>query len=294
MRRNDVIVTPTTKHPRVLEVERAIRLAGYDGDFSAMEALMSPDAILYAHCGGLMGGVHRGREGCLGNMRRLDALVGGTMHLDTIHTTGNDAFVVMFNRVTALRDREMPDGTRDRVELDEMMCAIWRFVDGQMVETTNYFHNAPAWDAFWRFDDYDACRSTPGSGGEATDELRDAIGRIARSGSIAPARSLLAPDVVAHIGGTSTISGTYTGLDEVLSVLDRVKVLCDGRFGVEAEQVLASEQYVAIFNRVRATRGGESIEDVVLTLWRIDAGRVVEVRVHVEDVDAWDRFWRGD
>ncbi|HZO37304.1 MAG TPA: nuclear transport factor 2 family protein [Solirubrobacteraceae bacterium] len=288
---NSTATATKEMHPRAKQVEDAIRLATYDGDFSAMEALISPDAVLYAHCKGPMGGVHRGRDACLGNFKHLDAFVNGSLHLDTLQTMGTDAFVVMHVRATAVRSREMIDGSIDRAELDEPISVTWRFVDGQCVEFFDHFHNPAAWDAFWRFDDYNAVKTPPSSGGVAAEKVTDTVERISREGNNDLLREFFSPDVVSDVDGNSPLGGIHEGIDSVLAGFGRVYELTGGQFTVEAEDVLANEHWATIFNRITATYNGNSIEHMFCTIWRIEDGKVTNVFLHFEDVEKWDAFW---
>lgn len=283
-------MTTTTPHPLGLAVESAITALAETGDFAPMEALISEDAVLYAHCGGSMGGIKRGRDNCLGNFKNLTALVDDSLRLDVTQLMATDSFVVMLNRATAHRERELLTEEIEAVDIDQMIAVIWRFQDGKCVEFHDHFADVESWDAFWRFDRMPD-RSGDAAAALTEAEVKDVVERISSAGDNTLLREFFSPDVVSYVDGHSPLGGEHVGIDAVLAGFGRVHELTGGNFSVVAEDVLVSENLATFFNRVTATRGGNTIEHIFSTTWRIERGHVVEVWVHFEDVEAWDAFW---
>jgi len=283
-------MTTTTEHPLGLAVRDAITALADTGDFGPMEALISEDAVLYAHCGGSMGGIKRGRENCLGNFKNLAALVDNSLRLEVTQRTATDSFVVMLNRATAHRERELLTEEIETVDLDQLIAVIWRFEDGKCVEFHDHFADTENWDAFWRFDRMPD-RTSSLKSTLTVDEIKGIVDRVSASGDSALLRDFLSPDVVSYVDGHSPLGGKHVGVDAVLASFDHTRDLADGAFSVVAEQVLVSRDLVTFFNRATASSGGRTIEQVLSTTWRIDGDRVVEIWVHFEDVSSWDAFW---
>ncbi|MDT0184002.1 nuclear transport factor 2 family protein [Microbacterium sp. ARD31] len=283
----------TTTHPLGLAVRSAINKVAYAGDFTEMEALVAEDAVLYAHCGGAMGGIHRGRDNCLNNFKNLSAFVNGSLRLDVVEIMADDSFVVMLNSATARRERELLTEEIEIVDIDQMIAVIWRFENGQCVEFFDHFSDPESWDAFWRFDRMPD-RSDRADSDLTREQVRDLVERMSNTGEDELLRSVFTAHVVSSVDGRSPIGGVAIGPDAVLRGLAQLRELADGTLRVTAETVLVAANLVTFFARVTATRNGRSIEQVLNTTWRFDRGRVAEVFVHFADVTAWDAFWRAD
>jgi ketosteroid isomerase-like protein len=250
-------------------------------DFSLMRELVAEDAVLYADGTSPLGGTHRGRENAFANFPRLHALSGETLTLEITEIIVDEFCVVMLNRATA---------ERDGVPLDVMIAVIWRFVDGRCVEIWDHFSDVGTWDAFWRAD-YAAMRAAESTAAVDGEEIRGTVEAITKNGDNQLLERFFAPRVISHVDGSSPIGGDHDGRDDVLAGFGKIHALAEGRLSVEAEQVAVNEDFAVIFNRVRAQRGDDSIEHLLITTWRIEGGEVVEIWTHFKDVSAWDEFW---
>jgi len=263
-------------------IPEAIAAATKSDDFSKMTELISEDVVLRADGTSPLGGTHHGRESTLSNFPHLSSLSDGTLALEVTEMIANDSYSVMLNRATA---------QRASVPLDVMIAVIWRFVDDQCVEIWDHFSDVDTWDAFWR-EDYGAMRGKDAAAASVqAEEIRKTVDGITREGDNQLLERFFAEGVVSHVDGESPIGGEHQGRDDVLAGFGKVYAMADGNFSVEAEQVMADEHFAVIFNRVRAQRGDDSIEHLIVPTWRIEGGQVVEIWTHFQDVAEWDAFW---
>lgn len=121
---------------------RALFDAFRRGDVGAIQAAIADHAVWHfpgRH--GQLAGAHRGREAIFAFLLRVQALTGGSFHLELIDVLAND------DRAVALfRGR----GTRDGNELDNPTCLSMRLAHGQVVEVWEYVWDLYAVDEFWR------------------------------------------------------------------------------------------------------------------------------------------------
>ena len=97
------------------------------------------------------------------------------------------------------------------------------------------------------------------------------------TGDMTGMRQLLDPQVVWHAGGRNALSGDYRGVEEVLGFFGRTMEVTQGSFRVSVEEVLVNDQGAAVVQRSSGQRDGKSFEDRGVQLFRISAGKAVEV-----------------
>ncbi|MDT0183962.1 nuclear transport factor 2 family protein [Microbacterium sp. ARD31] len=134
-------------HPLIAQMKSAVAAASDDLDLSLLRAMMAEDAVLHADGTSPLGGDHHGRDNVLGNFPNLTRIAGGSLALEITEIVANEHFLVMLNRATAERNGH---------DLSQMICVIWRFVDGRAVEMWDHFADVGAWDAFWALPGGDA------------------------------------------------------------------------------------------------------------------------------------------
>jgi uncharacterized protein len=105
---------------------------------------------------------------------------------------------------------------------------------------------------------------------------------------------LFAPDAVWHVPGTTTMSGDYHGLDEIVPFLRRTAELTNGTYRVDLLWVVADDDHAVAVYRARGSRpdGRElDIEQALLIeLWN---GLWTDIRAQPLDQAAFDAFWNG-
>ena len=104
--------------------------------------------------------------------------------------------------------------------------------------------------------------------------------------------SLWHPDCVVHLDGRSKWGGVHTGLDAALAVVQGMHSVCEGRLQLTTEAVIADDRFAVVQAKIEAhRRDAASLRDRLISVWRLEKGRVVEAWHHLSDLAAWDRFW---
>jgi uncharacterized protein len=120
--------------------------------------------------------------------------------------------------------------------------------------------------------------------------IRDAFAAFMR-GDVRPAQTLFDPEVVTHVFRHGPSPGVLKGLEGFLSWGAQLSEKSGGTFKEELLEVLADD--TTAFQRViyRATRGGRSIEDQSVNVYRFRRGRIVECWVFFGNPNGFDDFW---
>ena len=79
-----------------------------------------------------------------------------------------------------------------------------------------------------------------------------------------------------HYASTSSLAGTYEGLDEVFELFARRAALSGDTYRVHVEEVVANDHFVSLIARTRAERGAVKYEDSICYVYRMNGGKVVE------------------
>lgn len=100
---------------------------------------------------------------------------------------------------------------------------------------------------------------------------------------------VMAPDVVWHIPGRHTLSGSHRGVDEILAYFAQVGA---SNFDSEMRYLHADENFVVQVHRGWSNRGdGTDVDMLWVLLYRIEDGRIAEAREFAEDQAAADAFF---
>ncbi len=89
-------------------------------------------------------------------------------------------------------------------------------------------------------------------------------------------RELFREDLRWHYGGTSSLAGTYVGLEEVFELFARRAALSGDTYRLHVEQAIANDDFVTILGHTRSQRGAERYEDSICYVYRVEEGRVCE------------------
>ena len=111
------------------------------GDVDAIRGVI-PDHAVWHFPGrrGQLAGAHQGREAIFAFLLKVQALTGGTFHLELIDVLANDARAVALFR---------GHGQRDDKTLDNPTCLSMRLEGGQVVEVWEFVWDLFDVDAFW-------------------------------------------------------------------------------------------------------------------------------------------------
>lgn len=103
---------------------------------------------------------------------------------------------------------------------------------------------------------------------------------------------MLSPDVVWHQPGQGPLSGDHKGTAAVLAHLGRFMALSEGTFALELLGTAEAGDLVSATVRFSATRPGRApLNQCGVDVFRVKDGRIAQVWLISEDIDAEDAFW---
>jgi ketosteroid isomerase-like protein len=101
-----------------------------------------------------------------------------------------------------------------------------------------------------------------------------------------------AEDIVWHVGGKHDLSGTYRGRDSVLDYLRTAGERAGGTLLLEPEAILADDDHLAMFMRVRGDRDDKHLDATMTEIVELDEnGTWKQFFALSEHQDAIDEFW---
>jgi hypothetical protein len=104
-------------------------------------------------------------------------------------------------------------------------------------------------------------------------------------------QDVCADDLIWHASGRGARSGDYRGRAAVLNYLAAIGDAAE-RFDSRLDNVLVDENLVAVLFHVTGTRRDRVLDTDFILLFRIEAGRIVEVWAVPRDQHAVDEFWK--
>jgi uncharacterized protein len=121
--------------------------------------------------------------------------------------------------------------------------------------------------------------------------MRQAVESL-MSGDLDGFLSAFSDDVVWRSGGSNQLSGTFRGKQGLAGWMGKQFELTDSTINVEPIDVIADDERLAIFLRIRAQRGDRSLDIKVANAHRVGPdGKFVESWYLPDDQQAWDRFY---
>ncbi len=120
--------------------------------------------------------------------------------------------------------------------------------------------------------------------------IRNAFEAFMR-GDVEAARSAFDPNVIWRVTGRGDLSGEFRGFDEVARWGGQLFERSGGTIREELHEVLANDSTAFQWVTYTATRGGKSIEDESVNVFRIRNGKVVECQVYFAKTHEFDKFW---
>ena len=101
-------------------------------------------------------------------------------------------------------------------------------------------------------------------------------------------------DIVWHVAGSHAMSGDYSGRETVLDYLARAQYLAQGSLTLTPIEVMASDEYLALFVRVRGDRNRRYLDVELVEVFKIGPdGRWLEFWSMADDQAEVDAFWSG-
>lgn len=126
------------------------------------------------------------------------------------------------------------------------------------------------------------------------EDVIGAMFEVYRQGDESTLRQVLAEDVVYHLPGRSPMAGEYRGRDEVLALWDRQKAYLGGQpYRVEPLGTLADDHRVVLLASGQAEAPTGTLRWRAANVYQVRDGQVMECRVFIEDLYAFDEFWAG-
>jgi uncharacterized protein len=111
-------------------------------------------------------------------------------------------------------------------------------------------------------------------------------------GDLATMSELMADDIVWHVKGVGPLNGDYHGRDQVFGFFGRLAEETGGTFRLDVQDILANDEHTAVLATLTASRGGKSIETLVVNVSRNDGdGRITEFWGATTDPEAGISFW---
>jgi ketosteroid isomerase-like protein len=102
--------------------------------------------------------------------------------------------------------------------------------------------------------------------------------------------SYQADDVVMHFPGRGPMAGDYRGKEGLAQLFQRQMQVLDSPPQIENHDVLANDDHAVILNKVRASRGGQTIEQGQVVVMHIKDGKVTETWLHFSDQQGMDEM----
>ncbi len=110
-------------------------------------------------------------------------------------------------------------------------------------------------------------------------------------GDMATLSEVFADDIVFHVPGKSILGNSYQGKDATFAYFGKLMELTNGNFKVESLNVFASDDQVAMLDRIVAERNGKTLDIELVLVLKVRNGQFVAGWDHFSDLAAWDEFW---
>jgi ketosteroid isomerase-like protein len=101
-------------------------------------------------------------------------------------------------------------------------------------------------------------------------------------------RTIMTPDVTWTLPGDNRISGTASGVDEVIA---RALLIASYGPSFELEHVLVSRDNMALAIHNQATRGDLVLDEHLATVCTITDGRISKIETYLSDLDGMNAFF---
>ena len=99
-----------------------------------------------------------------------------------------------------------------------------------------------------------------------------------------------ADDVVVHFPGRGPMAGDHRGKDGVAQMFQRQMQILDSPPEIDTHDVLASDDHAVVLNKVRASRGGKTLEQQQVVVMHIRDGKIAEIWLQFSDQQAMDEM----
>jgi ketosteroid isomerase-like protein len=101
---------------------------------------------------------------------------------------------------------------------------------------------------------------------------------------------LHADDIVIHFPGNGPMAGDHKGKDGLARFFQQQMELLDAPPEIENHDILGNDDHAVILNRVKATRGGQILEQNQVVVQHIRGGKIAETWIHFSKQQEMDEF----
>lgn len=112
-----------------------------------------------------------------------------------------------------------------------------------------------------------------------------------KTGDMDLVREVFAEDIVWHVTGSSLVSGTARGMDEVMANFGKVMELTNGTYSAIGFDYLGGTDHACALARVHAERNGQTLDIDELVVFDVVDGKLGECWHIAYDQEAWDTFF---
>jgi uncharacterized protein len=99
-----------------------------------------------------------------------------------------------------------------------------------------------------------------------------------------------ADDVVVHFPGRGPMAGDYRGKDGLGQMFQQQMKILDSPPEIDNHDILANDDHAVILNKVRASRGGKTLEQQQVVVMHIKNGKIAEVWLQFSDQQGMDEM----
>jgi uncharacterized protein len=237
------------------------------GDLDTIRELMHPDVVWHVPGRSTLAGDYRGIDAVLGYFLQLFERSGGTFKAELV-----ECGEIAPDLVSCL---VRLSGNMSAAPIDLTGMMLFKSEAGRMVEVWNFSSDQYAIDESEAVES-NVSRTRAGYAAFAAGDL-DAI------------RDLFSPEITWHVGGRSSLAGTYAGIDEVFGYFGQLFERSNGTF--KADLIECGEiapDLVGCLVRITGDMPGGRLDTTVVQTFKEVDGKTVEVRGYAEDAYALD------
>lgn len=116
--------------------------------------------------------------------------------------------------------------------------------------------------------------------------------KAVQTGDQATLGSIISPDVIWHQPGKNRFSGTHRGMAAVGPMLGKMMQVSNGTFAItHSHHYMGNGDWVAITIEFAGEANGMKLKQPGVDLIRIEADKIVELRLFSSDQKQEDAFW---
>jgi len=99
-----------------------------------------------------------------------------------------------------------------------------------------------------------------------------------------------ADDVILHFPGRGPLAGEYRGKEGLAQLFQRQMEMIDSPPEIETHGILADDDHTVVLNKVKAARGGQTLEQQQVVVMHVQGGKIAEVWLQFSDQQGMDEM----